>query len=97
MHVWGKSSGGKIIIVFEGLRAGKGQDQADRRTGKPPRVPRRGPARPTEAEGWVAIFDSSWHNRAGVEPVMVYYTAGRQIPRTSADLPRRRWSTSASC
>ena len=49
------------------------------------------------AAGEVAIFDRSWYNRAGVEPVMGYCTQA-QSERSSSRCPRsrRRWSTTGS-
>ena len=48
--------------------------------------------------GEVAIFDRSWYNRAGVEPVMGYCTPEqtREVHRAGARRSRRRWSTTAS-
>ena len=85
MQEWVKSSGAKVCIVFEGLdSAGKGGtiQRITERTS--PRVFKH-IALPTPNEreksqmyfpsaGEVAIFDRSWYNRAGVEPVMGYCT-----------------------
>ncbi len=92
MQEWVKSSGARIIVVFEGLdSAGKGgtirriTERTSPRVFKHIALPT-----PTEREksqmyiqrymahfpsaGEVAIFDRSWYNRAGVEPVMGYCT-----------------------
>ena len=50
------------------------------------------------AAGEVVIFDRSWYNRAGVEPVMGF--AGRRRPSGSSNRPRpprRPWWTPESC
>ena len=51
------------------------------------------------AAGEVVIFDRSWYNRAGVEPVMGFCTAGgdRAVPGAGRRASRRRWSTPGSC
>jgi polyphosphate kinase len=92
MQEWVKTSGARIIVVFEGLdSAGKGgtirriTERTSPRVFKHIALPT-----PTEREksqmyiqrymahfpsaGEVAIFDRSWYNRAGVEPVMGYCT-----------------------
>ena len=92
MQEWVKTSGARIIVVFEGLdSAGKGgtirriTERTSPRVFKHIALPT-----PTEREksqmyiqrymahfpsaGEVAIFDRSWYNRAGVEPVMGYST-----------------------
>jgi polyphosphate kinase len=104
MQEWVKTSGAKIVIVFEGRdTAGKGGTIKRIVERVSPRVFRvvALPA-PTERErsqmyvqryaphfpaaGEVVIFDRSWYNRAGVEPVMGFCTkeqAGRfleQVP-----------------
>ena len=49
------------------------------------------------AAGEVAIFDRSWYNRAGVEPVMGYCTQEQSEPSSSrCRRSRRRWSTTGS-
>ena len=50
------------------------------------------------AAGEVVIFDRSWYNRAGVEPVMGFCTPGavRAVPRAWCRRSRRRSSTPAS-
>ena len=51
------------------------------------------------AAGEVSIFDRSWYNRAGVEPVMGAATARPSRPAGSSSRCRpwrRRWSTPAS-
>jgi polyphosphate kinase 2 len=92
MQEWVKSSGAKIIILFEGRdTAGKGGTIKRIVERLSPRVFRvvALPA-PTERErsqmyvqryaphfpasGEVVIFDRSWYNRAGVEPVMGFCT-----------------------
>ncbi|HEY5783295.1 MAG TPA: polyphosphate kinase 2 [Microlunatus sp.] len=92
MQEWVKSSGAKIVIVFEGHdTAGKGGVIKRITERVSPRVFRivALPA-PTARErsqmyiqryishfpaaGEVVIFDRSWYNRAGVEPVMGYCT-----------------------
>jgi polyphosphate kinase len=92
MQEWVKSSGAKIVIVFEGRdTAGKGGTIKRIVERVSPRVFRvvALPA-PTERErsqmyvqryaphfpaaGEVVIFDRSWYNRAGVEPVMGFCT-----------------------
>ena len=49
--------------------------------------------------GEIVIFDRSWYNRAGVEPVMGFCTAerGRVLPRAASGMSSRRWSTLGSC
>ena len=51
------------------------------------------------AAGEVVIFDRSWYNRAGVEPVMGFCTpAGdRAVPRARDRASRRRWPMPGSC
>jgi polyphosphate kinase len=92
MQEWVKSSGAKIVIVFEGRdTAGKGGTIKRITERVSPRVFRvvALPA-PNERErtqmylqryvghfpsaGEVVIFDRSWYNRAGVEPVMGFCT-----------------------
>jgi polyphosphate kinase 2 len=92
LQEWVKSSGAKIVIVFEGRdTAGKGGVIKRITERVSPRVFRvvALPA-PTARErsqmyiqryishfpaaGEVVIFDRSWYNRAGVEPVMGYCT-----------------------
>jgi polyphosphate kinase len=92
MQEWIRSSGAKIVIVFEGRdTAGKGGTIKRIVERVSPRVFRvvALPA-PTERErsqmyvqryaphfpaaGEVVIFDRSWYNRAGVEPVMGFCT-----------------------
>ena len=50
------------------------------------------------AAGEVVIFDRSWYNRAGVEPVMGFCTAGADRASSWSRCPRsrRRWSTPGS-
>ncbi len=104
MQEWVKSSGAKIIIVFEGRdTAGKGGTIKRIVERVSPRVFRvvALPA-PTEREqsqmyvqryaphfpaaGEVVIFDRSWYNRAGVEPVMGFCTP-EQSARFLEQLP----------
>ena len=50
------------------------------------------------AAGEVVIFDRSWYNRAGVEPVMGFCTPGRPSGSWSWRLGwRRPWPTTGSC
>ena len=92
MQQWVKSSGAKIIVVFEGRdTAGKGGTirRITERTN--PRVFRHvalpAPSQREKSQmyiqrylaqfpaaGEVVIFDRSWYNRAGVEPVMGFCT-----------------------
>src|SRR5580692_5032330 len=92
MQEWGKKSGAKICIVFEGRdTAGKGGTIKRITERVSPRVFRVvALPTPTEREktqmyiqryiqhfpaaGEVVIFDRSWYNRAGVEPVMGFCT-----------------------
>ena len=48
--------------------------------------------------GEVVIFDRSWYNRAGVEPVMGYCTPEqtKRFLDDGAAWSRRRWSTTGS-
>ena len=104
MQEWVKSSGAKIIVVFEGRdTAGKGGTIKRIVERVSPRVFRvvALPA-PTEREqsqmyvqryaphfpaaGEVVIFDRSWYNRAGVEPVMGFCTP-EQSTRFLEQLP----------
>ena len=50
------------------------------------------------AAGEVVIFDRSWYNRAGVEPVMGFCTPEQSEPSSSSRCrrSRRRWSTPGS-
>ena len=51
------------------------------------------------AAGEVVIFDRSWYNRAGVEPVMGFCTPARDraVPRSWRRRWRRRWPRTGSC
>ena len=51
------------------------------------------------AAGEVVIFDRSWYNRAGVEPVMGFCTprGERAVPASSRPGWRRPWPTTGSC
>ena len=50
------------------------------------------------AAGEVVIFDRSWYNRAGVEPVMGFCTPEQsaRFLEHGARRSRRRWSTPGS-
>ena len=50
------------------------------------------------AAGEVVIFDRSWYNRAGVEPVhgLLHAGADRAVPARGARRSSRRWSTRGS-
>ena len=89
-------------------------DPADHRADEPAGVPHVALPAPTEREksqmyiqryithfpaaGEVVIFDRSWYNRAGVEPVMGFCTAEQsaRFLEHGARRPRRRSSTPAS-
>ncbi len=50
------------------------------------------------AAGEVVIFDRSWYNRAGVEPVMGFCTEEQTSASSSRSPPwSGRWSTPGSC
>src|ERR1700730_9310452 len=75
MQEWVKASGAKICIVFEGRdTAGKGGtiQRITERVSPQMYIQRSLPHFP--AAGEVVIFDRSWYNRAGVEPVMGFCT-----------------------
>ena len=49
--------------------------------------------------GEISLFDRSWYNRAGVEPVMGFCTrtGDRRLPARRARSSSGSWSTTASC
>jgi polyphosphate kinase 2 len=92
LQEWVKSSGAKVVIVFEGRdTAGKGgtikriTERVSPRVFRIAALPAPSPREQTQmyiqryishfpAAGEVVIFDRSWYNRAGVEPVMGFCT-----------------------
>jgi polyphosphate kinase 2 len=92
LQEWVKSSGAKIVIVFEGRdTAGKGgtikriTERVSPRVFRIAALPAPTPREQSQmymqrymahfpAAGEVVIFDRSWYNRAGVEPVMGFCT-----------------------
>ena len=92
LQEWVKSSGAKVVIVFEGRdTAGKGgtikriTERVSPRVFKVVALPAPTPREQSQmyiqrymthfpGAGEVVIFDRSWYNRAGVEPVMGFCT-----------------------
>ncbi|HEY5979155.1 MAG TPA: polyphosphate kinase 2 [Microlunatus sp.] len=92
LQEWVKSTGAKVVIVFEGRdTAGKGgtikriTERVSPRVFRIAALPAPTPREQSQmyiqryishfpAAGEVVIFDRSWYNRAGVEPVMGFCT-----------------------
>jgi polyphosphate kinase 2 (PPK2 family) len=92
LQEWVKSSGAKIVVVFEGRdTAGEGgtikriTERVSPRVFRIAALPAPTPREQSQmyiqryishfpAAGEVVIFDRSWYNRAGVEPVMGFCT-----------------------
>ena len=117
LQAWVKSTGARIIIVFEGRdAAGKGgtiramTERVSPRVFRVVALPAPSDREKTQmffqrymqqfpAAGEIVIFDRSWYNRAGVEHVMGFCTAGA-ARAVFAALSRgrevhRRWRDSA--